>query len=253
MRAVTKAGVAFSVALGLTLIPANAVASSDVSFSQTDSPDPVLPGDPVTYTITVTNVGTETVDPVDVDIYSLEVGGSHGVPNPNLSVAPSQGTCAAGAAVTYQEQICSLGSLAPGASAEIVNVAQANVSMDHVAGLIHNVDDNFSNDEAGARTTVIVPPVIEGSKKVKLKGLPAGCLAGDVVVKAKAKGPKVKQIKAKLIGRNVSERLGRASGNKLKFTLPGSELEQARFYELNVNVTRKGAPGLKRSVELQAC
>ena len=60
-------------------------------------------------------------------------------------------------------------------------------------------------------------------------------------------------IKAKLTGRNVSERLGRSSGNKLRFTLPGSKLAQARIYELNVNVTRKGAPGLKRTVELQAC
>jgi hypothetical protein len=63
----------------------------------------------------------------------------------------------------------------------------------------------------------------------------------------------VKEIKAKLIGKNVRERLGRSWQNKLTFTLPGSELDQARIYELNVNVTRKGAPGLKRTVELQAC
>ena len=74
-----------------------------------------------------------------------------------------------------------------------------------------------------------------------------------LAIKAKAKSPKVKEIKAKLTGRNLSERLGRSSGNKLRFTLPGSELEQARIYELSVNVTRKGAPGLKRTVELQAC
>jgi hypothetical protein len=95
--------------------------------------------------------------------------------------------------------------------------------------------------------------VISGSPKVKLKGLPQGCVAGDLVLKAKAKGSKVKGIKAKLIGKNVSERLGQSSRNRLTFTVPGSELDQARFYDLNVNVTRKGGPGLKRSVELQVC
>jgi hypothetical protein len=235
------------------VFPASAHATSDVSFSQSDSSDPVRAGEPVTYTITVTNQGTETFDPVVVDVFSLEAGQATGPPNPNLSVSPSQGTCEEGEAVTYQELICDLGPLAPGATAEIVNVAEANVSMDHVAGLIRGADDDPSNDEATERTTVIVPPRITGSSKVKLKGLPDGCVDGDVTIKAKAKGPKVKEIKAKLIGRNVRERLGRRAGNKLTFTLPGSELEQARFYELNVNVTRKGARGLKRSVELQAC
>jgi hypothetical protein len=73
------------------------------------------------------------------------------------------------------------------------------------------------------------------------------------VIRAKAKVGKVKGMKAKLIGRNMRERLGRADGSKLKFTLHAADLEQARFYELNVNVTRKAAPGIKRSVELQRC
>ncbi len=238
--------------LAFLLIPATALASLDVSFRGTDSPDPVLPGERVTYRITVTNQGTETFDPVDVDIYSLEIGGAHGVPNPNLSVTPSQGTCAEGSAVTYQEQICSLGPLAPGASAEIVNVVQANVSMDHVAALL-NADQDPSNDEAQERTTVIVPPKIAGSPKVRLKGLPDGCLAADTQITARARISKAKEIKAKLIGRDVRERLGRAAGDKLRFTLDADQLEQARFYELNVNVTRKGGPGIKRSVELQRC
>jgi Domain of unknown function DUF11 len=249
-RVLTKALTAGLLAFFVS--PATALASFDVSFSQTDSPDPVLAGDRLTYTITVTNQGTETFDPVDVDIYSLEVGGAHGVPNPNLSVTPSQGTCAEGSAVTYQEQICTLGPLPPGASAEIVNVVHANVSMDHVAGLI-NPDDDPSDDVAQERTTVIVPPKVAGSPKVKLKGLPDGCLAADTQITATAKIGKVKEIKAKLIGRNVSERLGRAAGNKLGFVLDADQLEQARFYELNVNVTRKGKPGIKRSVEFQRC
>jgi hypothetical protein len=67
------------------------------------------------------------------------------------------------------------------------------------------------------------------------------------------KSSAVKGIKAKLLGKDVRERLGRSNRKRLRFTLPGSELEQAFLYDLNVNVTRKGKPGLKRRVELQAC
>jgi hypothetical protein len=142
-------------------------------------------------------------------------------------------------------------------------VVEANVSTDNVAGLLicdfgplscqAFSDEDPSDDEARERTTVIVSPVVSGSPKVKLKGLPQGCVAGDLVLKAKAKWSKVKGIKAKLIGKNVSERLGQSNRNRLTFAVPGSELDQAHFYDLNVNVTRKGGPGLKRSVELQIC
>ena len=245
-------------------LPAPANASFDIAVTQTESADPVDKGALVTYTATMTNEGTETFDGVGLDLFSLSPGGSAAVPaNPYRSVSQSQGQCAISPAGEYQQVLCSLGSLAPGASAQVTAVVEAHESMDHVAGLLScdfdpescqaTTDEDFTDDEVRERLTVIVAPVISGSPKVKLKGLPDGCVAGDVGIKAKAKGPKVKEIKAKLIGRNVSERLGRSSGRKLKFTLPGSELEQARIYELNVNVTRKGARGLKRTVELQAC
>ena len=243
--------------------PAAASASLDVAISQAESADPVQPGALITYTTTLVNQGTETFDGVGLDLFSLTPGGSGAVANPYQSVSQSQGDCIIEPAGQYQQVLCSLGSLAPGASAQVTAVVEANASMDHVAGLLicdfgpescsAFSDNDPSDDEVRERLTVIVGPEISGSRKVKLKGLPAGCVAGDLALKAKAKGQKIKEIKAKLIGRNVSERLGRASGNKLRFTLPGSELEQARFYELNVNVTRKGAPGLKRTAELQAC
>ena len=220
-------------------------------------------GASVTYTTTLTNEGTETFEGVGLNLFGLGVGTAKAVPNPYESATPSQGECALEPAGDYQQAVCSLGSLAPGASAQVTSVVRANVSTDNVAGLLRcdfgrdscgaTSDQDPSDDAATERTTVIVAPVISGSAKVKLEGLPAGCVDGDTRIKAKAKGKKVKEIKAKLIGRNLSERLGQASGSKLTFTLPGSELEQARLYELNVNVTRKGAPGLKRAVELQAC
>jgi hypothetical protein len=245
--------------------PATAQATFDIAVTQTESADPVAAGTPVTYTATLTNEGTETFDAVGLDLYSLTPGGSGAVPaNPYRSVSQSRGQCAIFPAGEYQQVLCSLGSLAPGESAQVSAVVEAHESMDHVAGLLRcefgpddscqaTSDTDPSDDAAMDRLTVIVPPAISGSPKVRLKGLPAGCVAGDVVIKAKARAQNVKEIKAKLIGRRLSERLGRASGRKLTFTLPGSKLEQARFYELNVNVTRRGGPGLKRSVELQAC
>jgi hypothetical protein len=252
------------VAVAVLALPAAASATFDVAVTQTESADPVAPGTPVTYTATLTNQGTDTFEAVGLDLFGLTPGGAGAVPaNPYRSVTQSQGECAISPAGQYQQVLCSLGSLAPGRSAHVSAVVEADESMDHVAALLRcefgpesceaTADQDPADDEVTDRLTVIVAPSIDGSRKVKLKGLPDGCVAGDTVIRAKAKSPKVKEIKAKLIGRNVSDRLGRASGNKLTFTLPGSQLEQARFYDLNVNVTRKGAPGLKRAVELQAC
>ncbi len=262
MRVVTKRVLAVAWS-SLLLLPASASASFDVAIGHTDLSDPVARGASVTYTTTLTNEGTETFEGVGLNLYGLGVGTAKAVPNPYESAAPSQGECSLEPAGDYHQAVCSLGSLAPGASAAVTSVVRANVSTDNVAGLLRCdvgpdsctafSDDDPSDDAVTARTTVIVAPQISGSAKVKLEGLPDGCLDGDTRIKAKAKGGKVKEIKAKLIGRNVSEPLGRALGNKLTFTLPGSELEQARFYELNVNVTRKGGPGLKRAVEVQAC
>ena len=264
LAAGVKRGVLAAIAAAALAFPAAATAASfDVAITQTESADPVQRGAPVTYTVTMVNQGTETFEHLGLDLFGLGPGSHAAVFNPYLSAAPSQGSCAISPAGDYQQALCSLGSLAPGASLQVTAVVEANLSMDHVAGLLQCEfgpetcgafsDQDPSDDEASERTTVIVPPVIEGSQKVKLKGLPDGCVEGDLALKAKVKGSDIKGIKAKLIGKNVRERLGQSDGNKLKFTLPGSELEQARFYDLNVNVTRKGAPGLKRTVELQVC
>lgn len=253
-----------AVAVATLALPAAAGAVSfDVSIAHTESADPVQKGTLVTYTTTVTNQGTETFEGLGLDLYGLGPGNSRAVQNPYRSADPSQGSCVISPAGDYQQALCDLGSLAPGGTAQVSSVVEMNFSTDNVAGLLRcdfgplscvaADDQDPSDDQASERTTVIVPPAISGSRKVKLRGLPDGCVAGDLVLQAKVKGSDVKGIKAKLIGRNLSERLGRSNGNKLTFTLPGSELEQARFYDLNVNVTRKGAPGLKRTVELQAC
>ncbi len=254
------AAAAAVVALGL---PASAAASHDVAITQLESADPVAAGTAVTYTATVANVGTETFDDVGLDLFSLTPGGSGAVNNPYVSAAPTQGSCLISPAGDYQQALCDLGTLAPGASAQVTAVLRANFSMDHVAGLLScdfgptscqaSDDDQPADDETRERTTVIIPPVIGGDPKLKLKGLPTGCFDADLRMQARAKVSKVKGIKAKLTGKNVRQRLGSADGGRLTFTIPAADLDQARIYVLNVNATRKGKPGLKREVELQRC
>lgn len=61
--------------------------STDVAASLTDTPDPVLAGDPVTYTGTVSNNGPVAADAVVASIEASGAGATLG------TVTPSQGTC----------------------------------------------------------------------------------------------------------------------------------------------------------------
>jgi hypothetical protein len=246
-------------ALALALVVSPASARADVDFIQSDSPDPVDKGATVTNTITVTNNNSFTIDPAQVELFSLAAGTASGVPNPYQSATTPSGHCIIEPTGEYQGATCDLGALGPGASGQIVAAITANASMDQVVGMVRCPSGIEAGCSAGAggiffeRTTVIVPPEVSGSPKVKLSGLPAGCISEDLRLRAKAKGDKIKEIKAKLTGKNLRRNLGRAEGRKLSFTIAADDLEQARFYELNVNVIRKGMPGLRRTVSLQRC
>ncbi|MFN8525950.1 MAG: hypothetical protein U0821_22850 [Chloroflexota bacterium] len=95
---------------------------ADLGITKTASPDPVLVGQNVTYTIIVSNAGPSTA----TNVQALDLLPS----NSNFSsVTPSQGTCTSGAQVS-----CALGTLAGGASATISLVATATA-----AGAMTNV------------------------------------------------------------------------------------------------------------------
>ncbi|MCC7201161.1 MAG: DUF11 domain-containing protein [Nitrospirae bacterium] len=81
---------------------------ADLSISKIDSPDPVMVGDSLLYTITVTNNGPDGATGVKVTD-TLPVGVSMS------SAIPSQGTCSGTDTVT-----CDLGSLGSGASATVL-------------------------------------------------------------------------------------------------------------------------------------
>ena len=86
------------------------VLSADLAITKTDSPDPVVVGTNLTYTLTVVNNGPDGATAVNV-VDTLPAGSAF------VSATPSQGTCSGVATVT-----CSLGSLANGATATVTIV-----------------------------------------------------------------------------------------------------------------------------------
>ena len=86
---------------------------ANLSVTKTDSPDPVLVGDDVTYTITVSNAGPDT---------ATKVGLNDPIPANSTfdSATPSQGTC------PDTTVNCNLGSILSGGSATVTIVVTAN-------------------------------------------------------------------------------------------------------------------------------
>lgn len=82
---------------------------TDLSLVKADSPDPVLVGAMLTYTVTVTNISQVTAENVVVTDQMPAVVTV-------ISATPSQGTCTG--------TTCNLGTLAPGAAAAIQYVVQ---------------------------------------------------------------------------------------------------------------------------------
>ncbi len=121
----------------------------DLSVSKTDSPDPITPGQSLTYTLTVANSGPATATGV-VLTDNLPTGVTF------ISATPSQGTCShSGGTVT-----CNVGSIANGASATVTIIATPNTAgtITNSASVTANeTDTNSSNNTATTSTTVQAP------------------------------------------------------------------------------------------------
>jgi serine protease AprX len=142
--------------------------SADLAITQTDSPDPTVPGSPVTYTLSVTNNGPGPAVAVEVS-EGLTISASVD------SATPSQGSCTL---LTFGAH-CDLGDLARSATATVQIVGTPSVagtltSNSDVSGA--RVDPVSDNNTALVQTTVFdcpfpapnitapvsVPPATEG-------------------------------------------------------------------------------------------
>ena len=134
--------------------PSASLAVADVAIAITDTPDPVVINDNLTYTITVSNNGPNSAAGVIV-ADNLPTGVTY------VSATPSQGTCIGTSTVT-----CALGSISNGESATVTLVVTPIVA---VSGLTNTAsitsssssDPNPANNSTTAGTTVNNPvPVI---------------------------------------------------------------------------------------------
>ena len=119
--------------------------STDLSITKSASPDPILGGTNLTYTITVTNNGSDAASGVTVQD-TLPAGTTF------VSVNPSTPTCSNSSGTVS----CNLGSLANGATVTVTVV----VTVPNAAGWIRNVatvslatDDPDSSNNTAIRDT----------------------------------------------------------------------------------------------------
>lgn len=263
--------------LGITLVclaaslatAAAAQASVDLAISQAPSAEEVAAGAAVTIPVTITNRGTEGFEQVFVNLFSLR-GHGLGANNPYQSVSATQGSCKdeSGSAFgsTYHSIVCELGALAAGASARITAVVQVNESMNHIAALIPNPyeggfsDADNSNNESVVRISASKPPIVTGSKRITLSGLPAGCVSKDFTLGAVARAKGVKKMAASMfLGQNAEgeglEWRRSKPGSRLTITVPASRLapELGAVYKLKLKAKRGRLGPLKKTVLLEVC
>lgn len=128
---------------------AGVTAIADLAVTKADSPDPVVVGTSLTYTITVTNAGPDAATGValtDVLPASMTFG----------SATPSQGSCTGTGPV-----VCTLGSIARNASANVAIVVTPTVVgtfTNTVTVSATSLDSTPANNTATAETTVMAEP-----------------------------------------------------------------------------------------------
>ena len=243
-------------------IPAavHAEPSEDVTLSQTASAAVVEPGGSVTFTITVANNGTEATENITISTIGLR-GYGLGSDTPLQSFSASQGTCKDGSGPAFGSYYygvdCETGPIAAGASARITAVFKVNESMNQLVSLVGGARER----QLGTRVSADTPPVVTGSKQLKLTGLPTGCTTGDFTIRATTKAKGVKKMSATLeLG--ISDEEGELQvwekvvhGNRLVGKVPASRLPDTLgvSYELKVKAKRGAAGPLKKSVTFQPC
>jgi hypothetical protein len=253
--------------IGALALPGLARAADDLSITQTQSATVVDKGGLVKFTTEVKNVGTVDNAAVFAELSSLAAH-ERGADTPFQSFSTTQGSCADRSApafgTVYNFIVCELGDLAPGASAQITAMVKVNQSADFFSYLLPNAfeggysDANNSNNLDAGRVTASRPPIITGSRKLKVTGLPKGCAQRDFTFRARAKVPGVKKMKAVLFYWNGGDGVTWtrvANGNFLKAKVPVSRLsnELGKTYKLKIKAKRGGGKRLTQTIEFEPC
>ena len=253
MKLPAKTAASLALLVAALALPASANADTRVHLSQTESADLVKPGTLVTYTVTVRNVGTDAT-PFDftVEMAGFAPDSDKSVNNPYRSAKSTKGTCeitntgsTAPGEHGYKWVDCTIGVLAPGATATITAVVEMNETMDHRVDVLTGAQYNFPVSE---RTTVSTPAVLSGSTKIKVKKLPQGCVTDDFPLKAKARVDVVKKMVASLEGRKLEV----VKDDKLKMTVPAADLESG-FYDVKLSAKLERGAKLKTTLTFQHC
>jgi large repetitive protein len=145
---------------GITVTTAYDVPNADIAVTNSDSPDPVSPGDTITYTQTITNNGPDTATnatiaqnlPSNVTFQSI--------------TEPPGFNCTTPAVGTTGTVTCVNPSMANGASASFTLVVQVianpgNSVIDTVVGSSDASDVDLSDNSVTVSTTVLIPVVAD--------------------------------------------------------------------------------------------
>jgi uncharacterized repeat protein (TIGR01451 family) len=195
-------GILVAMLIGFTGGAAAAVGPTDLSISKTDSPDPVVKGSNLTYTVTVTNTGANDASGVEVtDTLPGDVD--------FVSATPSQGTCNQnGATVT-----CQLGQVNAGQTATVTIVVKTKKqgTLSNTAVVTSPNDTNATNNSATATTTVNNP----GENKNNNKKAQASCATPTITGTAGDDA---------ITGTDGADVIVTFGGNDLVFALGGKDL-----------------------------
>ena len=155
---------------------------ADVTVTKTGTPDPVFPGDNLTYTITVINNG-----PADAATVTLDDTLPDGTTFQSLA-SPGGWSCTTPAVGATGDVNCSIATLAPG-SAVFTLVVQAdatatpNTFISNTAIVSSPTNDpNPENGVASSINRVASPPVVTATKTVSGQFQPGGAIAYTIIL-----------------------------------------------------------------------
>ncbi|UOQ90603.1 hypothetical protein MUN74_06745 [Agromyces endophyticus] len=137
----------------LDTVATEVAASADLSITKSDSPDPVIAGDPLTYTITVHNAGPSTATDVEI---------TDELPDGTSFVEGVDGNGATVCALVQPgDVVCDLGTMAPGATVTVYLTVDTSPSLPADAVLVNTAtvgsatpDPDPSDNTANESTAV---------------------------------------------------------------------------------------------------